>query len=53
MVLQVALGNRYDWDLPRLKRHADAAFRSQRHHKFRLDGILGQLEIVAAADQGQ
>ena len=36
-----------------LKRHADAVFRPQRHHNFRLDGFLRQLGIVALTDEGQ
>ena len=39
--------------MPRLKRHADAVLRPQRHHDFRLDGVLRELRIIALADEGQ
>ena len=35
------------------KRHAKAIFRVQGYHDLRLDGFLGQLQIVAAADERQ
>jgi hypothetical protein len=35
------------------KRHAKAIFRVQGYHDLRLDGFLGQLQIVAEADERQ
>lgn len=39
-----------DRRVPRLERHADAAFRPQGHYEFRLNALLGQSQIVAAAN---
>lgn len=50
--LLVALGERDNRNVPRLEQHSDASFRPQGHHELRLDALLSQLQIIAAADQG-